>query len=66
MGGSVGTSWTTREGCRDCGAQTPHAVSVEIRTESDDEENAAFSREPYRITVCRVCGGETALRMNNA
>jgi len=66
MGGPSGTSWTSREGCSDCGAQTPHAVAVEIRTESDDEENAAFSREPYRVTVCRVCGDETALRMNNA
>jgi hypothetical protein len=54
------------ETCSLCGDETPHDVRVEIRTESTVEENAAFSREPYRIATCRRCGSETELRMNDA
>ncbi|MFC7136632.1 hypothetical protein [Halobaculum litoreum] len=54
------------ERCVDCGGETTHDVRVEIRTESEKEENAEFSREPYRITTCNECGAETATRMNNA
>ncbi|WP_254545984.1 DUF7835 family putative zinc beta-ribbon protein [Halomarina pelagica] len=54
------------EGCADCGRETPHSVRLEIRTESQKSENAQFSREPYRVSTCRICGAETALRMNNA
>jgi hypothetical protein len=54
------------EACNDCGRDTPHTVSIELRTESDKRENAEFSREPYRITECMACGTETVLRMNNA
>ena len=54
------------EDCTDCGRETPHAVAIEIRTESEKRQNAAFSREPYRVATCRVCGGEDAIRMNNA
>ncbi len=57
---------TVRERCATCGASTRHEVRVEIRTESDDPENAAFSREPYRVATCSECGSETATRMNNA
>jgi hypothetical protein len=39
---------------------------VEIRTESTKAENAEFSREPYRVATCVVCGDEDAVRMNNA
>ncbi|MFC6613949.1 hypothetical protein ACFQAS_03085 [Halopenitus salinus] len=54
-----------REPCDDCGERTVHRVRVEIRTESEKAENARFSREPYRIAVCRRCGAETATRMND-
>jgi len=54
------------EHCDDCGNQTRHEVRVELRTESTDPENAAFSREPYRVSMCRRCGHETSTRMNNA
>lgn len=54
------------ESCDDCERDTPHTVSIELRTESKKRENREFSREPYRITECMVCGSETALRMNNA
>ncbi len=56
------------EGCTACGSETPHAVSVEILTESPDteSENAAFSREPYRVSTCLVCGTTETTRMNNA
>ncbi|WP_330630884.1 DUF7835 family putative zinc beta-ribbon protein [Halocatena halophila] len=52
--------------CGDCGRSTPHDVSVTILTESSKQENAQFSREPYRVSVCQICGSETSLRMNNA
>jgi hypothetical protein len=54
------------EACTTCGRETAHAVSVEIRTESQKTENAEFSREPYRVATCLVCGGEDTVRMNNA
>jgi rRNA maturation protein Nop10 len=54
------------EACADCGRKTPHSVSVQIQTESDKRENAQFSREPYRVSECRVCGATTRTRMNNA
>ncbi|PSQ06143.1 hypothetical protein BRC97_07130 [Halobacteriales archaeon QS_6_71_20] len=54
------------ESCRDCDGETTHDVRVEIRTESQKEENAEFSREPYRVATCNECGSETATRMNNA
>lgn len=54
------------EECDQCGTQQPHDVRVEILTESDDSENAAFSREPYRVSECTGCGTVTRMRMNNA
>ncbi|MFB6137717.1 MAG: hypothetical protein ABEJ42_05175 [Halobacteriaceae archaeon] len=54
------------ERCEECAAETAHAVSVELRTESAESENAQFSREPYRVSECRACGATRARRMNNA
>ncbi|MFB6183929.1 MAG: hypothetical protein ABEI96_05185 [Haloarculaceae archaeon] len=54
------------ERCESCGRDTPHHVSVRLLTESDQPENAHFSREPYRVTECQVCGTVTQTRMNNA
>ena len=54
------------ESCDECGRETPHEVSVQIRTESKKRENAEFSREPYRVTTCQACGEEESQRMNNA
>lgn len=54
------------EDCSYCGRETPHEVSLEILTESRKPENAGFSREPYRVSECQVCGTRTVLRMNNA
>lgn len=54
------------EPCEHCGLETLHDVSVQIRTESHDGENARFSREPYRVTECRRCGFRRSKRMNNA
>jgi len=54
------------ETCDECGRETPHEVSVQIRTESQKRENAEFSREPYRVTECQVCGATSSQRMNNA
>lgn len=54
------------EECPTCENETAHDVSVQIFAESTDSENAAFSREPYRVSVCSVCGHEEQVRMNNA
>jgi hypothetical protein len=54
------------EHCYDCDRETVHEVAIEIRAESDDPRNAAFSREPYRVATCTSCGTEQAMRMNDA
>lgn len=54
------------EDCETCGRTTPHSVTLEILTESGNPVNAEFSREPYRVSECRVCGQTTSTRMNNA
>jgi hypothetical protein len=54
------------EPCECCGRETPHEVHIEIRTESAKRENAQYSREPYRVATCVLCGEESATRMNNA
>jgi formate dehydrogenase assembly factor FdhD len=52
--------------CADCDNETLHEVRVELRTESSKDENAEFSREPYRVTTCQECERESIQRMNNA
>jgi hypothetical protein len=54
------------EPCEECTHETPHEVTITLLTESHKEENAEFSREPYRVATCRVCGAERTTRMNNA
>ena len=55
------------EHCPRCDQLTNHDVAVEIRTESDVEgPESKFSREPYRVTTCKVCDAESVQRMNNA
>jgi hypothetical protein len=54
------------ESCRNCGTETLHEVEVALVTESSKEENAQFSREPYRLSTCVECGAERKQRMNNA
>ena len=54
------------EECEECRRETPHEVSVQILTESATPENAEYSREPYRVSECRICGSRTTIRMNNA
>jgi hypothetical protein len=54
------------ERCGACGRETPHAVRIEILTESDDPNAPGYSREPYRVATCRECGRTTRRRMNGA
>lgn len=54
------------ETCSQCGRETAHDVCIQLRTESRKQENAEFSREPYRVATCLVCGSEESVRMNNA
>ena len=54
------------ERCEDCGLDTLHEVSVQLRTENGNSENARFSREPYRVAECQRCGNRSSQRMNNA
>jgi formate dehydrogenase assembly factor FdhD len=64
--GEVDSGSEMFEECRDCHRETPHSVSVELRVESEKQENAVYSREPYRVSTCRVCGTESVIRLNNA
>ena len=66
MSATNGAQDEMAEQCDNCGRETPHTVTVQIMTESSRPENAEYSREPYRVSECRVCGAQTALRMNNA
>ena len=50
------------EECVTCERETPHEVAVEIRTENPD---SSFSREPYRVTECTVCGATEEVRLND-
>ena len=52
------------ESCEQCRTDTPHEVSIEIRTEGSGE-NSAFSREPYRVATCSSCGHSVVTRMND-
>lgn len=54
------------EQCENCEEATIHDVSLELRVESDEEENSEFSREPYRVATCADCGKESVTRMNDA
>ena len=54
------------EDCAECGRETAHDVCIQLLTESTKAENAQFSREPYRVSTCRICGAKESLRMNNA
>jgi hypothetical protein len=53
------------EHCGECGRETPHAVSIEILEEGSGGEKVAYSREPYRVSVCERCGSTEQLRMND-
>jgi ribosomal protein L37AE/L43A len=52
--------------CDLCDQETSHTVEIEIRTESQKDENAKFSREPYRVATCPKCGTEQTKRLNDA
>ena len=54
------------EYCDSCAESTPHDAHIELRTESKKETNAQYSREPYRVARCTVCGESTTQRMNDA
>lgn len=54
------------EECGDCERETVHEISVELRTENPDSVYATFSREPYRIAECDVCGATSEVRLNDA
>lgn len=46
----------TLETCDDCGNDSPHNVSIEIRAGKDGK---GHSRAPYRIATCVECGSKT-------
>lgn len=50
----------TFEECEVCEKDTEHQVSIEVRQDGDDY----YSREPYRVSECGVCGEESVLKMN--
>jgi ribosomal protein L44E len=53
------------EYCDTCENETLHQISVQMRTESTKNENAQFSREPYRVAECQRCGDRSSQRMND-
>lgn len=57
---------TVIENCGPCAEPTPHDARIELRTESAKETNAQYSREPYRVARCTVCGETSVQRMNDA
>jgi len=56
---------TTEAYCSTCGDEQPREISIAILTENPAGENAAFSREPYRIVECLGCGATTKPRTND-
>lgn len=63
---SEGQQADRTEECSTCAAETPHRVTIEIRTENEQAKHSSFSREPYRVSICVECGEETVRRMNDA
>lgn len=49
----------TVERCEKCEADTPHAVGIEVRTESENYGG----NQPYRVTCCCRCGHESDERV---
>jgi len=64
MASKIRQTTATKEYCDECGKSQPIEVSISILTESPARENAEFSREPYRVVECQVCGETTKTRMN--
>jgi RNase P subunit RPR2 len=58
---SGGPQWTSdrREECDDCEAETPHEITVEVRSEG----NSPAARGPYRVSKCLECGLSSEVRM---
>ncbi|QZA87718.1 hypothetical protein K0C01_07835 [Salinarchaeum sp. IM2453] len=54
-----------QEYCPHCDGETPHSVTLEIRTEAGSSDNVGHSRTPYRVTECQQCGHTSSRRMNN-
>lgn len=57
-----GAATTMVEPCDRCDRETVHEVFVHVFVESADAANPAFSRQPYRVSVCTECGAETLSR----
>ena len=51
------------EECDGCERETVHEITIQVRTENPD---SPFSREPYRVAECTVCGATEEVRLNNA
>lgn len=64
--GAALSAETVLERCGECGEETEHGVSIDLVTESDKDRNVEYSREPYRVTECTVCGTRESRRMNDA
>ncbi|MFQ3293964.1 MAG: hypothetical protein ACI9PP_002142 [Halobacteriales archaeon] len=62
---TTGDSPTGRtERCNMCEQETEHKVTIQIKTENSSADNAEFSREPYRVSQCQICGHRESRRMN--
>ena len=57
---------TRTEYCENCRHDTEHTVRIERWVESTKQENAKYSRQPYRVLQCEICREMRAQRMNTA
>lgn len=54
----------TLDYCENCGANSPHAVSIELR-ETGNEADKQRCRSPFRVASCVDCGEETVERASS-
>lgn len=52
----------TLDRCERCETDTPHSVSIEIRT-TKQGDSVGHSRAPFRVAECLECGSEQTTRV---
>lgn len=65
MSEALSNPYISVEYCEQCQCETQHSVSIAIREEAPGASQVSYSREPYRVTVCKQCETEIEVRMND-
>lgn len=55
-----------RERCATCDEVRAHEISIDLLVGSEDGADQNYSRDPYRIAECQVCGSTTKVRLTSA